>query len=330
MVRYSGRAKDYVCQRLTQDWRRLSDILELRQDAVEALPPGREPHSIWDWLAQRGKLGQLPMLLDDIERPELASYLRAETATGPAVDGNSGRPAEWVDHHLLDPAFFDLDPLRRVVEDALAPGPTGPMAFAVTYHDDVFISRVCDWLDYYADSLQRKPAIALDPVHGGVPAAIGQLGRYRIELVSTDVVCPVNVNRLADVEQFWTAVRGEFALAGRRLLLILKTDPEAHLPDGVCVLPSPAFTEREISMWAREFLRRLGLRAALVEQLVKAITTYATFGAGLNVRSVYEALDGAIEDGRCHRHWLKEQLEQGSYSAHSASGQHGVPPRPRW
>lgn len=75
-IQISGRNKILICQRLTQDWQNLADYFDIKAHERASFKPGREPHSIWEWLEQRNRLGELESALIDIGREDLAEELK--------------------------------------------------------------------------------------------------------------------------------------------------------------------------------------------------------------------------------------------------------------
>jgi hypothetical protein len=75
-IKISGRTKILICQRLTQDWQDLADYFDIKLHERAGFRPGREPHSIWEWLEQRNRLGELESALIDIGREDLAEELK--------------------------------------------------------------------------------------------------------------------------------------------------------------------------------------------------------------------------------------------------------------
>ncbi|WP_208339402.1 NB-ARC domain-containing protein [Aetokthonos hydrillicola] len=75
-IQIPGRTKIYICQRLTQDWQDLADYFDIKAHERAGFKPGREPHSIWEWLEQRNRLGDLESALIAIGRDDLAEELK--------------------------------------------------------------------------------------------------------------------------------------------------------------------------------------------------------------------------------------------------------------
>jgi hypothetical protein len=72
---YSGKTKIAFCTRLGNDWQKLADYLEIPPSDQARFERGDESRGIWVWLHNRGKLQELPVALEFIERPDLAELL---------------------------------------------------------------------------------------------------------------------------------------------------------------------------------------------------------------------------------------------------------------
>ncbi|MFG1608301.1 hypothetical protein [Actinoplanes sp. NPDC049265] len=70
-----GRVKLEVVRRLTYDWQDLADIVGVPAHEARRFRPGDEPRGLWDWLADRDRLGDLPGALHRIGRGDLAGLL---------------------------------------------------------------------------------------------------------------------------------------------------------------------------------------------------------------------------------------------------------------
>lgn len=74
-ARYSGKTKVLLCRRLTLYWQDLADYFGIRQDERARFDQGRGPHGVWDWLAERERLHELPLALVDLGLAHLVSIL---------------------------------------------------------------------------------------------------------------------------------------------------------------------------------------------------------------------------------------------------------------
>jgi hypothetical protein len=212
----------------------------------------------------------------------------------------------------LDTAFFDLSDLRRVMEETLDAVEAGPLAFGVTYPELAFVTKVCDWLPYCLGQLQRKEPLNLRPEFVPVARQVQQVARYRRDLESTSVVCPVLAEGVPaeTVDAFWAGVRNEFAELKHRLVLIFTGYPETVFPDGVTVLPPPRFDRYLVRLWAREVVAHRGWPPVVAEQWTRHIIDEADDGGGLDVRAVYEAMDRSINEVRFDPEGFRLRLEQ--------------------
>jgi nucleoside phosphorylase len=75
-----GPVKVAVVRQLTFDWLDLADLLGVPPFARARFPRGDEPRGLWEWLDNRGRLGELPDALAAIGRDDLASLLRSGLA----------------------------------------------------------------------------------------------------------------------------------------------------------------------------------------------------------------------------------------------------------
>ena len=119
---WTGSAKLAYCQRLGNDWRRLADLLRLEGHETRAFARGDEPRALWQWLEQRGRLGELPGLLQAIKRPDLADELVAvagQVAGRATDDWYQQRLDRWSgDRYRLDHRFVHLNLLIDRGEEA--------------------------------------------------------------------------------------------------------------------------------------------------------------------------------------------------------------------
>ena len=69
---FSGKTKIIFCDRLGDDWKRLSDFLEIPTSYQARFDRGDEARGIWDWLWNRGRLADLPDALRHIQCEDLA------------------------------------------------------------------------------------------------------------------------------------------------------------------------------------------------------------------------------------------------------------------
>jgi nucleoside phosphorylase len=74
---FLGRVKREIIHRLQYDWQDLADVFGVPSFATARFRPGDEPRELWDWLASRDRLAELPDALDEIGRSDLAALLRS-------------------------------------------------------------------------------------------------------------------------------------------------------------------------------------------------------------------------------------------------------------
>jgi hypothetical protein len=74
-VRYSGKIKIDICDRLLVDWPRLADSLDIPPPDRARFDRGREPQGVWEWLEARERLADLAGALAAIGREDLVEVL---------------------------------------------------------------------------------------------------------------------------------------------------------------------------------------------------------------------------------------------------------------
>jgi hypothetical protein len=72
---YSGRTKIEFIRRAQDSWLELADWFSLRRDEWSRWLPGEEPRGLWEWLADRGRIGELRAACLDVGRPDLSELL---------------------------------------------------------------------------------------------------------------------------------------------------------------------------------------------------------------------------------------------------------------
>jgi hypothetical protein len=75
-VTYTNPAKVTFNRRLSKDWHDLALYLDIPSNDVDTFRQGREAAEIWDWLAVRRRLHELPDALVFVQRDDLAELLR--------------------------------------------------------------------------------------------------------------------------------------------------------------------------------------------------------------------------------------------------------------
>jgi hypothetical protein len=64
-----------TCWALVDDWTKLAYYFQIPRHDRAGFPPGEEPMRVWEWLAVRRRLHELPAALVFIGRQELADEL---------------------------------------------------------------------------------------------------------------------------------------------------------------------------------------------------------------------------------------------------------------
>lgn len=78
-VEVPGPVKLEIVRRLTYDWQDLADVVGVAPYETRRFRSGDEPRELWDWLATRDRLTDLPGALEEIGRTDLAGLLRPYT-----------------------------------------------------------------------------------------------------------------------------------------------------------------------------------------------------------------------------------------------------------
>jgi hypothetical protein len=71
-----------VLRQLTYYWPDLADTVGVPSNETRRFRSGDEPHELWAWLHQRGRLSDLPTALAEVGRGDLASMLRPYLSPG--------------------------------------------------------------------------------------------------------------------------------------------------------------------------------------------------------------------------------------------------------
>lgn len=102
-VSYPPQARLELCARLAESWCDLADYLGIRPHEQNRFSPGSQARAIWNWLADRGRLGDLPAALAAIGRDDLAALLADENSLRPPDElrDDSALRAEIVDFSTL-------------------------------------------------------------------------------------------------------------------------------------------------------------------------------------------------------------------------------------
>lgn len=78
-TQFSGKTKIAFCNRLGENWKLLADYLEITPAEQSRFTTGDEGRNIWVWLDNRGRLAELPDILFEINRPDLAQLFTSVT-----------------------------------------------------------------------------------------------------------------------------------------------------------------------------------------------------------------------------------------------------------
>ena len=124
---FSGKAKVLFCEKLGPDWKTLADLIEIKPSEQAKFDKGYEPSAIWEWLERNDRLCELPGLLQEIDRGELAEtlqmLLKGNSSVTPYLKEFYGNCIKrWSDpRYALDTRFVDLTLLLDQGADAQGP-----------------------------------------------------------------------------------------------------------------------------------------------------------------------------------------------------------------
>lgn len=319
-----GKIKTQVCGGFSpEEGMRLADVVGVSQQERKHFPYGLVAEYVWDWLERRHRLLELVDAFTFLQRDDLLLILRQgdfdrivrENRSRPALSARAD-PAE--SFHLADTAFFDLSDIRYSFEEALSRGP-GPVAFVLTYPEEVLVTNLCKWLEHWG--FQRRQALSLRAFSGGVDKALQTLEKLRSVITTADVLLPIRVE--ADIEEaelsrFWTGVRQNFDGLDRRLILLVQLHTEDLSCGDMIHLPAPRFVRKDVSEWGRNLTVSIGWPLELVHPLSNAVFAYAETDGVLDIGDVYDALEGFVADLRKEQDCIRALLKEGKYCAHAA------------
>jgi hypothetical protein len=220
---------------------------------------------------------------------------------------------------LLDTAYFDLGELRRAVARARKATRSRVLGFGVTCSESIFVRKLADWLGSYLGETQVKEPLNLMPELAPVSTRLRHIARYRPELDSANILCIVQADGTpADmVAEFWQGVCREFDGIRRYLVLILTGSKDAIFPKGVTVLPRPQFDVSDIDLWTRAMVRLHGWPVELADAWTDQLREESTYQNVLDVRLLYEAMDGSVRQVRFRPDDFRRQLEEKTRYGHA-------------
>jgi hypothetical protein len=152
--------------------------------------------------------------------------------------------------------------------------------------------------------------------------AVEELAAYLPELETTNVLCLVRVDDrgggdgVPPAVKFWRLLGDAFGCGpAHRLILLFACSPGVVLPDGVTVLPGPAFTRDDVRKWTLDVMRELteayrwplDLRLAWRDLLCRQA---AGGGDSLDARRLYLAMQKSLADLAEDREAFRRTLEE--------------------
>lgn len=246
---------------------------------------------------------------------ELRAWIAADGhALGAVIDAAdlaSHGPPEPRPYELLRSMSFDLVELHRVALRAVKGPSSHVVGFATRYPDDVFVAKLCEWLEANLSDTKRKDPLNLWPEFGPVSGRIHAVARYRRDLDSADVLCTVHAQGVPPgaIAEFWDGVGREFAGIARRLVLVFVCDSSATFPADVIELPLPWFEVTDVDMWTRDIARMYRWPVELADAWTALLCEESMYDGALDVRGLYEAMDRSIDEVRYRTHSFRRLLE---------------------
>ncbi|WP_433125329.1 effector-associated domain EAD1-containing protein [Micromonospora sp. CA-240977] len=221
------------------------------------------------------------------------------------------------DLQLLDSAFFDLQQLKRAVQEAKIAAPSRLLAFGVSYSEMLFVNKLCSWLPYCLGEIERKEWLSLRPELAPVDLRVKHVLRYLPDLEWANVLCPVLTDGVPDavVAEFWDGVRQHCGQHERWFVMVFAGAMPGGYPQGITTLPPPQVDPVDLTLWAQEVVSRRGWPATLAEAWSSLITDEAWDGSRLDLRLVYETMDRSIRAARQDETRFRRQLEERSNRA---------------
>jgi hypothetical protein len=238
---------------------------------------------------------------------QLSRWITANgQGVGPAV---AARPTHVLLRYVS--MNFDLIELRRIVLRTIKQPVSPIVGFVVRYPDDVFVAKLCDWLESNLSNTRRKDAVNLYSDFGPVDAGIRAVARYRRDLDSADVLCKVYAQGVSAevIAEFWAGINREFPQISRRLVLVFICESSAQLPTDVIELPLPRFEITDIDIWTRDIVRMYGWPVELADEWTAWLCDESMYDDVLDVRGLYETMDDHIQQVLYEPHSFRQRLE---------------------
>jgi hypothetical protein len=245
-------------------------------------------------------------LADRPGNPELRGWADAYPWASAAAE-----PAATPVLQLIDTAFFDLDLVRRQINDARDAAGSKLLGLGVDYPESVFINKLCEWLPRCLGEVQRKDWLHLRPDRSSVDERIRHISSYLEELASSNVVCPVLVDGVPTefVGAFWDGVRAHCGEPDCWFVFIFSGALHGGYPPGIVELDRPRFNLGDLRIWAQDVVAWRKWPVTMAEAWCQLIVEHAGDPHSLDVRLVYEAMDRSIRDARLNPVGFRRMLE---------------------
>ncbi len=289
--------------------------IQLTRSFIEIAGTGELDVCVFKLVRAAMREGWLPALINAaVDRQPGNAKLRAWVESNGQVSGleiTATSPILLPSYELVKSMNFDLTELHKVIIGAVKAPVSSVLGFATRYPDDVFVAKLCDWLESRVANTRRKDALNLWPEIGSVSERLHALARYKGDLDSANVVCKVFTQGVPGpiVTEFWRRVHQEFAGINRLLLLVFACDSAATLPEGMIELPLPRFEVTDIDIWTLDMVHLHGWPVELASAWTDLLCDEAIYNGVLDVRGLYQAMDQTIEEIRYEAHSFRMRLE---------------------
>jgi hypothetical protein len=236
----------------------------------------------------------------------IGKYYAPKQSQGRRVAGSS---PHW---QLLDSVYFDLKKIRSTIRQAIATSSGRILGFGVSYPELLFVNKLRDLVPHLlqGETLPQEP-LGLRPEVFKVSHQVRQVGGYRRDLESTNVLCVVHVNKAPQdyISEFWSQVCLEFNTANRHLVLLFAGDESTAFPPGVTMLPPPKFDLDDVALWAENTVLHYGWPSNLGIAWTDLLRAYAFHDGELDVRMLYDEMDRTIREFRFNTDTFRLKLE---------------------
>jgi len=242
-------------------------------------------------------------------RPENITLRAWVEAHGHAVGLLGQSPMKG--YELAKSMNFDLNELHKKIIGELRDPAHPVVGFALRYSEDVFLAKLCDWVESRASKIKRKDSLNLRPELGPVPERLRALRQYKRDLDSADVMCTVYAQGVSAevIMEFWHGVRHDFVDIKHKLLLMVASDATAIFPEDMIELPEPNFEITDIELWTGDMIIHCGWPQDLASAWTHLLLEHSLFDGVLDIRCLYYAMDETIKDVQNDAKSFRQRLE---------------------